>query len=128
MTLLQSGATWLARQLKRCAAIWVFYERKGESCVLLATQGATLWETIDAGGLPLRCMSVDWRLTAADLVLGGLPATPEAGDRILNRNGEYRNGEQPLTYEVMPPDQKNCFERLPQGIELIAYSKQILSE
>jgi len=122
-TLLQSGAAWLAGQLKTHAAIDVSYERSGDVCEVSAVQGSTPWDVIDSGGAPVRFISCDWRLTAADLVLAGLIATPEAGDKIVDRNGE-----QVLTYEVLPPDGKNCFERLPQGVELIVYSKLISSE
>ncbi|GJQ27312.1 MAG: hypothetical protein HBSAPP02_23440 [Phycisphaerae bacterium] len=76
----------------------VTYQRGNQSVELAATIGRTEFEQADHFGVIHRTQSRDFLVRAADLVLGGEPALPVAGDRI--REGD---GEKTFVYEVMAP-------------------------
>ena len=80
--LLETGATWLAGQLKAHASRDVTYRRGAQQVVLKATAGRTEAEATDDEGGVLRIESRDFIVQAADLVLGGTRTLPELGDLI----------------------------------------------
>jgi len=65
---------------------------------LPATIGKTVFEQADEYGVIHRTQSRDYLISAADLVLAGVPEQPKAGDRIRETVGE-----QIFLYEVMAP-------------------------
>ena len=98
MDLIERGLAWLDAQRHRHLSRTVTYQRGGQSVELAATIGRTEFEQADHFGVIHRTQSRDFLVRAADLVLGGEPALPVAGDRI--REGD---GEKTFVYEVMAP-------------------------
>jgi hypothetical protein len=96
--LLERGAAWLDQQRSRHLTRTVTYLRSTESVDLPATIGKTVFEQADEYGVIHRTESRDYLITAAELVLGGTPEQPKAGDRIREAVGE-----QVFLYEVMAP-------------------------
>jgi len=96
--LLEQGAAWLEDQRTRHLSRTVTYLRGGDSVDLPATIGRTEFEQADDYGVVHRTESRDFVVLAADLVLGGVPILPQAGDRIR----ETADG-QIFLYEVMAP-------------------------
>lgn len=96
--LFESGAAWLAGQLKTHAAVDVIYVRGIESVPVKATIGKTEFEVDDGSGVILRIQSRDYLIHAADLQLGGSASLPLAGDRIRETQGS-----QTFVYEVTAP-------------------------
>jgi len=81
--LLDSAASWLAGQLRANAARSVTYRRGGDSVVLSATLGGRLLSVLDAqGNVKVERTDCDFVFAAADLVLAGVPTTPQRGDLI----------------------------------------------
>ncbi|MBP9035628.1 MAG: hypothetical protein KBG29_17180 [Pseudomonadales bacterium] len=96
--LLARGAAWLDQQRSRHLTRTVTYLRGGDSVELAATIGQTTFEQADEYGVIRRTQSRDYLISAADLVLAGVPEQPRAGDRIRETAGE-----QIFLYEVMAP-------------------------
>ena len=96
--LLQTGAAWLADQMKTHASVDVLYERGAEQVAVKATIGKTEFELDDGSGVVVRIQSRDYLIQAADLVLGGTPSWPVAGDRIRETQGATT-----FVYEVNAP-------------------------
>lgn len=96
--LLQTGSAWLADQLKTHASADVLYERGAEQVAVKATIGKTEFELDDGSGVLVRIQSRDYLIQAADLVLGGAPSLPVAGDRIRETQGATT-----FVYEVNAP-------------------------
>jgi hypothetical protein len=96
--LLQTGSAWLADQLKTHASVDVQYERGAQQVAVKATIGRTEFELDDGSGVVVRIQSRDYLIQAADLVLGGIPSLPVAGDRIRETQGATT-----FVYEVMAP-------------------------
>ncbi len=98
MDLLTRGAAWLEDQRARHLSRTVTYLRGGDSVAVAATIGRTEFEQVDEYGVIHRMQSRDYLISAADLVLAGVPEQPSAGDRIRETAGE-----QIFLYEVMAP-------------------------
>ncbi len=98
MDLLEKSAAWLQDQRTRHLSRTVTYLRGGDSVDLPATIGRTEFEQADEYGVVHRTQSRDFLVLAADLVLGGAPTLPQAGDRIRESVGD-----QTFLYEVMAP-------------------------
>lgn len=96
--LFESGAAWLANQLKTHAAVDVVYVRGIESVPVKATIGKTEFAIEDGSGAILRIQSRDFLIQAADLEFGGVPVLPVAGDQIRETHGSRT-----FVYEVMAP-------------------------
>lgn len=94
--LLDKGSKWLGRQRREHAAQEVVYLRGGSSVGVPATIGQTDFQRDDGNGFPLTFQSVDFLITAADLVLDGIPVTPERGDQVIT--GRIDEG---VVYELM---------------------------
>ncbi len=95
--LLETGAVWLADQLKEHASKLVTYQRGAESVEVQATIGRkeVLVET-SAGALE-RHEQWDFLVAAADLVLAGNTTLPARGDRIKLPRVNHID-----VFEVMP--------------------------
>lgn len=98
MDLIERGLAWLGAQRHRHLSRLVTYQRGNQSVELAATIGRTEFEQADTFGAIQRTQSRDFLVRTADLVLGGEPTMPVAGDRI--REGD---GEKTFVYEVMAP-------------------------
>ncbi len=98
MDLLEQGAAWLEDQRTRHMSRTVRYLRGGDGVDLPATIGRTEFEQADEYGVIHRIQSRDFLVLAADLVLGGAPTLPQAGDCIRETVGD-----QTFLYEVMAP-------------------------
>lgn len=96
--LLEAGSAWLADQMKSHASADVFYERGAEQVPVKATIGKTEFELDDGSGVVVRIQSRDYLIQSADLVLGGMPSLPIAGDRIRETQGATT-----FVYEVNAP-------------------------
>lgn len=96
--LLESGASWLADQLKTHAGTVVVYRRGADEVTVTATISKTQFEIDDGSGVVVRFQSRDYLIHAADLVLAGIESLPEAGDHIRETQGS-----QVFVYEVMAP-------------------------
>lgn len=96
--LLEQGASWLNDQRHKFMTSTIVYERGVDSVTLLATIGRTEFEQSDEQGLISRIESRDFVMQRADLVLGGNPVLPKAGDIIKETVGTTT-----YVYEVMAP-------------------------
>ena len=96
--LLETGAAWLADQLKSHASTEVVYLRGDEQVSVQATIGKTEFEIDDGGGAVVRFESRDYLIHAADLILGGSQSLPLVGDHI-----HEVQGERTFVYEVLSP-------------------------
>jgi hypothetical protein len=103
--LLETGAVWLADQVKTHASMDVVYARDLEQVPLQAMIGRTEFEIDDGSGIVERFESRDFLIQADDLVLGGSATLPEPGDRILESDGA-----QIFAYEVMAPGDQACWK------------------
>jgi hypothetical protein len=102
--LLEQGAGWLADQLKTHASTEVIYQRGADQVAVQATIGKTEFEIDDGSGVIQRFQSRDYLIQTADLMLGGAPTLPVAGDRIRETVGD-----QTLLYEVLAPGNEPHF-------------------
>jgi len=102
--LLEQGASWLADQLKTHASTEVIYQRGVNQVAVQATIGKTEFEIDDGSGVIQRFQSRDYLIQTADLMLGGAPTLPVAGDRIRETVGD-----QTLVYEVLAPGNEPHF-------------------
>jgi hypothetical protein len=86
--LLEAGQAWLANQLQEHASRSVIYQRGAQSVAVLATIGRTLLKLDDGyGGVRMEWTDRDFLIPATSLVLTGVAATPEPGDRITETVG-----------------------------------------
>lgn len=96
--LMQQGAALVDGVRRSHLAHEVTYRRGMEAAAVPATVGRTVFEQTDESGLYTRFESRDFIFSRSDLVLAGAEATPEAGDRI-----EESDGDLIRVYEVMAP-------------------------
>ena len=96
--LFDTGASWLAGQLKTHASIDVTYIRGADQAMVKATIGKTEFEIDDGSGVAVRIQSRDFLIHTVDLVLGGTETLPVAGDLIREVQGPNT-----FVYEVMAP-------------------------
>lgn len=94
--LLEQGSRWLEVQRTKHCTRDVTYVRGVDSVVVKATIGRTQYETDDGHAVRVDFTERDFLILAAELVLAGVPTTPEPGDRIR----ESRDG-QTLVFEVI---------------------------
>lgn len=92
MNLLKEAETLLAETLKDYASENIAYTRlaSGETFIVPASLGKTIFRTEDYTGITTRVHGIDFLVSAADL-----PFQPERGDVISFDNAEY---------EVLAPD------------------------
>ncbi len=78
------------------------YARGALSCAVTASLGNTPLERVidEDTGTVLKTIAADWMIAVAELVLDGLPATPQRGD-LLTIDG--------TVYEVQPLGSEPCF-------------------
>ncbi len=96
--LLKTGSDWLEEQRKKHCSTTVTYRRGEDSVEVNATIGRGEFEVESDYGVIERTESRDFLILAADLVLGGVAAMPQRGDRIR----EADDGKT-YVYEVMAP-------------------------
>ena len=96
--LFDTGATWLANQLKTHASTDVIYVRGVDQVPVKATIGKTEFEIDDGSGVIVRIQSRDFLIHTTDLVLAGTDSLPVAGDLIRETQGANT-----FVYEVMAP-------------------------
>jgi len=82
----------------------VSYTRSGVSVALVATVGKTIFRQDDAEGFQTRYETRDYIVAVADLSLSGALVTPQAGDQIVEVDGNIT-----LTYEVLQPGDEPCY-------------------
>jgi hypothetical protein len=104
MNLLQQASDWLEDQRTRHAARTIEFVRGSWSAELPASIGKTTFEVDDGYGVLVRHESRDFLVLAADLVLDGVPALPQRGDRIRETQGG-----QVFVYEVAAPGKEPCW-------------------
>lgn len=95
--LLSMSSAWLEDQRKKHRTVDVTYRRGGDSVVVKATIGRTLFEQDDGAGVTVRVQVRDYLIDTADLVLAEQATLPAKGDRI-----EEIDAGQKHTYEVLP--------------------------
>jgi hypothetical protein len=99
---LKTGAAWLSQQMRAHAASSVTYTRGPEAIPdLAATKGRTQFELADASGVLTRVDSVDFIVTAADLILSGVVTLPQRGDTITDAAG--------VVHAVYPFNGQDCW-------------------
>jgi hypothetical protein len=81
--LLQQGLGWLEEQRKAHLSRTVTYRRGSSSAKVLATVGATRFESDNGSGMVVEMESRDYLIASADLVLDGQRVLPERGDQVL---------------------------------------------
>ncbi len=96
--LFETGASWLAGQLKTHASGDVTYIRGADQVMVKATIGKTEFEIDDGSGVVVRIQSRDFLIHTADLQLGGVETLPVAGDLIHETQGNNK-----FVYEVVAP-------------------------
>jgi hypothetical protein len=101
MSVINDSIAAILADLRDCNGVPAIYRRGADTVALTVTLGrhGTLREE-DAAPLVMEEDIRDFLLAAADLVLGGLAITPEAGDQILIVN---LAGDQYIVHEVLPP-------------------------
>lgn len=117
--LLQSGAQWLASQMKHHAAQDVTYVRGVATVDLRATRGQSKLDLADGDGGSYQILADDWLVAAEDLVLSGDVVTPKSGDRIQLETNTTR-----FTYEVISP----THEPMENGVRLRIHTKLVKTE
>jgi hypothetical protein len=123
--LMQTGAAWLAAQLKAHASKTVTYRRTGETDLedLAATIGRTEFELVTDDGHVTRFESRDFLVAAADLVLDGSVTVPQRGDRIIETIGDAT-----LTYEVLPNASLPAFKYSDEFRNLVRIHTKLVTE
>jgi len=102
--LLAQGSAWLEAQRTAHMTRTVSYQRGAESLEVAATVGKTVFEVDKGYGIVERLEARDYLVLAGDLVLGGQPALPKAGDRVREVQGTAA-----FVYEVMAPGNESCW-------------------
>lgn len=98
--LLAQGSAFLEDQRHKHMTRLVAYRSGNSEVELSATVGRTLFEQSDDRGLLSRVESRDFLVRAVDLVIGGEPVTPRAGDQVRETGDD---GVTLFIYEVMAP-------------------------
>lgn len=104
--MMQKGFDWLNEKRHQYMTKTVTYKRGTDSVELQATIGKSEAEAKDEyGGIRGEITSRDYLIRVEDLILGGVPTTPVAGDRI-----EETDGNKTYVYEVMALGIRPSFE------------------
>ncbi len=99
VNLLKKTALWVAAQTKAHTAESVVYWRGAAFVTLSASVGQTEQDVQDTDGFTIANTSIDWLITAADLVLDGETVLPEIGDLI-----KHTYESKTFTYKVLTID------------------------
>jgi hypothetical protein len=102
--LLETGAVWLESMRTKYLSKSVMYCRGGESVILPATIGRTVFEVERETGAYEPYESRDFLINASDLILSGEPVLPVRGD-LIKETAEGKVYE----YEVMAPGSEPCW-------------------
>jgi hypothetical protein len=97
------AAEALAASLQSAAGRRIVYQRGSEACELTAYVGQTIFETVSGlDDISEAFYSRDYLFPVCDLILGGEPADPQAGDRIIDGPSTFEvmrgQGERPYRY------------------------------
>ena len=95
---LKTASSWLEDQRHEYTTETVRYERGVDGVDLSATIGRTLFEVDSGYGVIERIESRDFLVLTSDLMLEGVAALPQRGDRIRETQGATI-----YVYEVMAP-------------------------
>jgi len=119
--LLEKAMAWLEGKRHELRTGEITYVRGGESVLLRATVGKTVFQTQNAHGILETTESRDFLVRTRDLVLGGSQTFPHRGDRIR----EERDGTV-YVYEVMAPGREPHYRFSdPYRYTLRIHTKQI---
>ena len=102
--LLAQGSAWLEAQRTAHMTRTVSYQRSTESVAVAATVGKTVFQVDKGYGIVEQMEARDYLVLADDLVLGGQPVLPKAGDRVREVEGSKA-----FVYEVMAPGNEPCW-------------------
>ena len=109
MNMMRSGLAWLNRQRDAfCAETVEYIHYEGEipfAVRLNATRGRTIFRAEDGYGIVTRVQSVDFIVSASDLVM-----MPEKGDEIVFDG---------LRYEVLAPNNEPVWRYSGNGEEMV---------
>lgn len=95
--LLHQGQAWLAEQLNAHASRAVVYRRGELGAELSAVIGRSSYQQDSGDGLVTRSQVRDFLIDTQSLLLSIIASLPQAGDRIVEIDGE-----QTFVFEVMP--------------------------
>jgi hypothetical protein len=104
MDLLQRGSAWLQRQRTKHLTRQVVYARGAISVQVAATVGKTVFHLDKGYGVQERIESRDYLILAVDLLLGGVPILPKAGEQVR----EIEGGKV-FVYEILAPGNEPCW-------------------
>lgn len=114
MDMLQKGLAWLNRQRETYLADEISYTRNccGETLMIPATKGSTLFRSEDSYGVVIRVRSVDFIVSAS-----ALGFAPDRGDEIVCNN---------RIYEVLAPNKEPVWRWSGNSREMIRiHTKEI---
>lgn len=94
--MLASGVAFLDAQRKASMSQTIEYERDGDFVSISATLGATDYEVSDENGITMQAKSMDFIVSAGDLILSSVPIRPLIGDEIRLPQGDVT-----LLFEVV---------------------------
>jgi hypothetical protein len=89
MNLFHDGIDWMRSQLLASVSIEVTYHRNTSSVTLSAVVGTTTFEAVNEYGIVERVQTRDYLIPSKELILGGSPTLPMAGDRITEGAREF---------------------------------------
>ena len=104
MDLLQRGSDWLQSQRTKHLTRQVIYARGGQSVQVAATVGKTVFRLDKGYGVQERIEARYYLILATDLVVGGTPVLPKAGDQVRETEGGKT-----FVYEVLAPGNEPCW-------------------
>lgn len=104
MDLLQRGSRWLEGMRSRYLTRQALYVRGDQSVQVAATVGRTVFRVDKGYGVQERIEARDYLIGTTDLVIGGVPVLPKAGDQV--RETEDRKV---FVYEVLAPGNEPCW-------------------
>jgi hypothetical protein len=118
---LQTAATWLAKQRDANTTQMIVYRRAAQYIIISATFGQSLLKLTDGhGGVKIERTERDLIVTATELDFGAGPVQPQRGDFA-----DWTNpAGQTLRYEVMAPPNEPEYRRAdPWGVTLRIHLK-----
>lgn len=116
MSGIDSAIAGLIAGLAQAGGVTVTYQRPDCAPLagLTAVPSEKQVEVLRADGSVETAQCRDWLVAAADLVIEGEAATPQAGDQIVETLGESTR-----TYEVMPIGQEDAWHWCGVGEQLL---------
>jgi hypothetical protein len=100
----QKASDWLEEMRSRHASRPVVYLRDGESIVVSATIGKTVFTIDDGLGVSIQYEARDFLILTVELMQNGKTVLPQRGDRI-----QEPHGDGVVEYEVLAPGKEPCF-------------------